>query len=76
MKDILHSISPLYHSYHNNGRKFQLSEFHFHVGDKDKEQNESEHVLVGHCYKMELHLVHKSQVGRIAVLSVFFKLGV
>ncbi|MBG0967248.1 carbonic anhydrase family protein [Bacillus sp. SRB1LM] len=58
-----------------NGRKFQLSEFHFHVGDKDKEQNESEHVLVGQCYKMELHLVHKSQVGRIAVLSVFFKIG-
>lgn len=58
-----------------NGRNFQLKEFHFHVGNKEEEQHESEHVIEGHCYKMELHLVHTSQVGRIAVLSVFFKIG-
>ncbi|WP_180229439.1 carbonic anhydrase family protein [Bacillus wiedmannii] len=50
-----------------NGRGFRLEEFHFHTP--------SEHVVNGHRYSMELHLVHQSQVGRLAALSVFFELG-
>lgn len=58
-----------------NGRKFQLEEFHFHVGGKKEDENGSEHVIKGHCYKMELHLVHRSQVERIAAFSIFFEIG-
>lgn len=50
-----------------NGRNFQLEEFHFHTG--------SEHAIDCHYYKMELHLVNKSQVGRIAVIGVLFEIG-
>ncbi|KAA0794839.1 carbonic anhydrase family protein [Bacillus sp. BPN334] len=58
-----------------NGREFQLKEFHFHVGQENENEGGNEHVIKGQSYKMELHLVHRSQVDRIAAFSIFFKIG-
>jgi carbonic anhydrase len=49
------------------GEVFELVQFHFHTP--------SEHVVDGRGYDMELHLVHRSQEGRLAVLGVFLKRG-
>ncbi len=50
-----------------NGRNFELQQFHFH--------SPSEHTINGKDYPLEVHFVNKSQSGRIAVVSVFFKEG-
>jgi carbonic anhydrase len=46
---------------------FELLQFHFH--------HPSEHLLAGRPFEMELHFVHKSAAGRLAVLGVFIRLG-
>jgi carbonic anhydrase len=50
-----------------DGEIFELLQFHFHTP--------SEHVVAGRGYDMELHLVHRSEEGRLAVLGVFLKRG-
>lgn len=49
------------------GRYFDLLQFHFH--------HPSEHLLSGRVFEMELHFVHKSGDGRLAVLGVFIRKG-
>lgn len=49
------------------GRRFELLQFHFHAP--------SEHTLGGRRYPMELHLVHRSADGRLAVVGVFMEYG-
>ena len=68
----------------NNGHTFQVSldgagkivvdgvdynflQFHFHAG--------SEHTLHGHRYPLEMHLVHASDDGRLAVIGIMFQRG-
>jgi len=46
---------------------YQLLQFHFH--------HPSEHRLNGEEYDMELHFVHRSQAGNLAVVGVFLKAG-
>ncbi|ALF53386.1 carbonate dehydratase [Nostoc piscinale CENA21] len=46
---------------------YQLLQFHFH--------HPSEHHLNGEEYDMELHFVHRSQAGNLAVVGVFLKAG-
>lgn len=48
-------------------QKFELLQFHFH--------HFSEHRLNGKLYDMELHLVHRSQNGNLAVMAVFLQTG-
>lgn len=48
-------------------QNFELLQFHFH--------HFSEHRLNGKIYDMELHLVHRSQNGNLAVMAIFLQTG-
>lgn len=48
-----------------NGEVFQLVQFHFH--------NPSEHAVDGLLYPMEVHFVHKSASGKLAVVGAVIK---
>jgi carbonic anhydrase len=47
--------------------KYELAQFHFH--------HPSEHQIEGKATEMELHLVHKSAAGGLAVVGVFLETG-
>lgn len=49
------------------GQSFDLLQFHFH--------HPSEHLLSGRVFDLELHFVHRSAEGRLAVLGVFIQPG-
>jgi len=49
------------------GKKFNLLQFHFH--------SPSEHTVNGKHYLMEMHLVHKSKDGELAVIGVLMRTG-
>ena len=49
------------------GHRYQLEGFHFHVP--------GEHRIEGVAPDMELHLEHRDQQGRIAVVAVFMRVG-
>lgn len=49
------------------GKTYELLQFHFHTP--------SEHVVTGRPYPLEMHLVHKSADGRLAVVGVFMETG-
>ena len=49
------------------GVAYELVQFHFHTP--------SEHRLKGRGFDLELHLVHKSATGALAVIGVFLKRG-
>ncbi|KFM77634.1 Carbonic anhydrase 2, partial [Stegodyphus mimosarum] len=53
------------------GTTYRLAQLHFHWGDVY--YRGSEHTLDGVQYAMEMHLVHMSQDGEIAVVGVFLK---
>ncbi|MFC4126662.1 carbonic anhydrase [Nocardia rhizosphaerae] len=48
-----------------DGTPFELSQFHFHLP--------SEHTIDGDSSAMELHLVHRSAAGQVAVLGVLLR---
>ncbi|MBD2345791.1 carbonic anhydrase [Anabaena subtropica] len=48
-------------------QSFELLQFHFH--------HFSEHRINGKSYDMELHFVHRSQTGNLAVMGVFLQAG-
>lgn len=50
-----------------DGKTFSLKQFHFHCP--------SEHTVKGVAYPMEVHLVHKTAEGEIAVVGIFFNEG-
>ncbi|MDJ0800809.1 MAG: carbonic anhydrase [Calothrix sp. MO_167.B12] len=50
-----------------DGEPYELLQFHFHTP--------SEHTVDGKSYPMEVHLVHKSEKGSLAVLGIFLKEG-
>ncbi len=50
-----------------DGTKYHLLEFHFHAP--------SEHTVAGDLFDMEMHLVHKSEDGTLAVIGVLIKSG-
>ncbi len=50
-----------------DGTKYHLLQFHFHAP--------SEHTVTGNLYDMEMHLVHKSEDGTLAVIGVLIKSG-
>ena len=47
--------------------EFELAQYHFHVP--------SEHTIEGKSFPMEMHLVHVSKQGKIAVLGVLIEEG-
>jgi len=49
------------------GQNFKLAQFHFHTP--------SEHYLDGSPYPMEVHFVHKSDSGQLAVVGAMMKIG-
>jgi carbonic anhydrase len=49
------------------GTKYELQQFHFHTP--------SEHTLDGKAAPMEVHFVHKSADGKLAVVGIFLKQG-
>jgi carbonic anhydrase len=49
------------------GRRFELLQFHFH--------SPSEHLVDGQQASMELHLVHRSAGGELAVVAILFENG-
>lgn len=50
-----------------NDRTYTLQQIHFH--------HPSEHTLEGVAFPMEIHLVHRSEAGDMAVLAVFLQAG-
>lgn len=50
-----------------NKRRYQLKQFHFH--------SPSEHTVNGHRFAMEMHLVHQSADGHVAVIGVLINEG-
>lgn len=50
-----------------DGVRYALRQFHFHRG--------SEHLVDGICLALELHLVHRSEDGALAVVGVLFEEG-
>jgi carbonic anhydrase len=50
-----------------NGVPFALVQFHFH--------HPSEHLLSGRRFDLEVHFVHRSEAGEVAVLGVFCQPG-
>ena len=50
-----------------DGTPFELLQFHFH--------HPSEHTVKGKDYPMEVHFVHQSKTGELAVLGIFLKKG-
>lgn len=50
-----------------DGTKYYLLQFHFHAP--------SEHTVSGNLYDMEMHLVHKSEDGTLAVIGVLIESG-
>jgi len=50
-----------------DGKAYELSQIHFHIA--------SEHRVQGRGYDMEMHLVHSSADGEIAVIGVFLTRG-
>ncbi len=50
-----------------DGQRFELAQFHMH--------SPSEHTIDGDHYPLELHFVHYSPEGEVAVLGILFKEG-
>ena len=52
---------------HIGEKEFVLEQFHFH--------SPSEHTVAGKHFAMEMHLVHKANDGKVAVVAVFIEEG-
>ncbi|KAE8696702.1 Alpha carbonic anhydrase 5 [Hibiscus syriacus] len=50
-----------------NGTEYELHQCHWH--------SPSEHTINGRRYDLELHLVHESADGKIAVVGIMYKIG-
>ncbi|XP_028756964.1 alpha carbonic anhydrase 7-like [Neltuma alba] len=50
-----------------NGAKYALQQCHWH--------SPSEHTIDGKRFDLEIHMVHKSEAGQIAVIGVFYEIG-
>ncbi|CAN4109152.1 unnamed protein product [Withania somnifera] len=50
-----------------DGTEYKLQQCHWH--------NPSEHKVNGRCFAMEAHMVHQSANGKLAVVSIPFKIG-
>jgi len=49
------------------GKEYELLQFHFHTPSENK--------LAGRSFPMEMHMVHKSADGKLAVVAVFIETG-
>ena len=49
------------------GESYELKQFHFHY--------QSEHLVAGKSFPLELHLVHADAAGKTVVVGIFFQAG-
>lgn len=49
------------------GMTYALRQFHFHT--------QSEHLLDGNAFPIEMHLVHQNEAGELAVVGIFIEAG-
>ncbi|XP_071690363.1 alpha carbonic anhydrase 7-like [Rutidosis leptorrhynchoides] len=52
---------------HIDGTEYRLNQLHWHAP--------SEHTINGRRFNLELHLVHQSEDGKIAVIGIMYKIG-
>ncbi|KAL4560890.1 hypothetical protein LXL04_033046 [Taraxacum kok-saghyz] len=52
---------------HINGTEYQLNQLHWHTP--------SEHTINGRRFNLEVHMVHQSTDGKIAVVGIMYKTG-
>ncbi len=50
-----------------DGTEYKLAQFHFH--------SPAEHTVGGRSFDLEMHLVHKSGDGKLAVVAILFRTG-
>jgi carbonic anhydrase len=50
-----------------NGKVYELDKMHWHMP--------SEHTINGQRYPLEVHLVHKSGAGDLAVIGILYQYG-
>ncbi|XP_013615681.1 PREDICTED: alpha carbonic anhydrase 7-like, partial [Brassica oleracea var. oleracea] len=50
-----------------NGFQYELQQLHWH--------SPSEHTINGRRFALELHMVHEGKKGRMAVVTVLYKIG-
>ncbi|KAG8644613.1 alpha carbonic anhydrase 7 [Manihot esculenta] len=50
-----------------NGKEYVLQQCHWH--------SPSEHTINGRRFAVEMHMVHKSEDGKVAVVGILFKIG-
>jgi carbonic anhydrase len=50
-----------------DGTEYKLAQFHFH--------SPAEHTVGGRSFDLEMHLVHKSDAGKLAVVAILFGSG-
>ncbi len=64
---VFNATSPAKNKINVYGEVFQLLQFHYHAP--------SEHTIMNHHYPLEIHFVHKSKDGQLAVVGVLYKAG-
>ncbi len=64
---VFHAQSPSHSEISVNGKLYELLQFHYHAP--------SEHQIMGKNYPLEIHFVHKSKDGQLAVIGVLYKVG-
>ncbi len=64
---VFNATSPAKNKISVYGKVFELLQFHYHAP--------SEHQIMGKNYPLEIHFVHKSKDGQLAVVGVLYKAG-
>ncbi len=64
---VFNATNPAKNKISVHGKVFELLQFHFHAP--------SEHTIMNHNYPLEIHFVHKSKDGQLAVVGVLYKAG-
>ncbi len=64
---VFHAQSPSHSEIKVNDKAYELLQFHYHAP--------SEHQVMGKNYPLEIHFVHKSKDGQLAVIGVLYNIG-
>ncbi len=64
---VFNATNPASNKISVHGKTFELLQFHFH--------SPSEHMIMNQHYPLEIHFVHKSKDGQLAVVGVLYKSG-
>ncbi len=64
---VFHAQSPSHSEIKVNDKVYELLQFHYHAP--------SEHTIKDKSYPLEIHFVHKSKDGQLAVIGVLYEIG-